>query len=193
MIAMESSKKFVGFSRARSAVSALSRWMCGSTKDGVVRRPPASISCVARSVSRGSIRWMRPSAMPISTRSAWCRRRALLTIRSMGSGADLGIQQRVEQVHEEGDEDVDDRRDEGEGHEGGVVLVLDGGDGVEAEAGPREDRLRDDDAADELAELEADHGEDRDRRVPERVLEHHARLGNALGARSTQVILVQDV
>src|SRR5688500_6086217 len=108
MIAMDSSKMFVEFSRARSAVSALSRWMCGSTKDGVVRRPPASISRVARSVRRGSIRWIRPSAMPMSTRSAWRRRRALLTIRSTGSGADLRIQQRVEQVHEEVDEYLDD-------------------------------------------------------------------------------------
>src|SRR2546427_5992956 len=155
---MDSSKRFVGFSRARSAVSALSRGMCGSTKDGVVRHPPASISRVAPPARRGSIRWMRPSAMPMSTRSAWWRRRALLTIRSMGSSADLWIQQRIEQVHEEVDEDVDDRRDERKGHEGGVVLVFDGGDGVEAEAGPRKDRLGDHDAPDELAELDADDG-----------------------------------
>src|SRR2546422_885691 len=134
MIAMYSWKRLVGSSRAGWAVSALSRGMCGSTKDGVVRPPPASISRVAPPARRGSIRWMRPSAMPMSTRAAWWRHRALLTIRSMGSGADLWIQQGGEQVHEEVDENVDDRRDEREGHEGGVVLVLDGG-GQEERAG----------------------------------------------------------
>src|SRR2546422_1884124 len=117
MIAMESSKKFVGFSRARSAVSALSRWMCGSTKDGVVRQPPASISRVARSARRGAILWMDPSAMPMSTRSGRWRSRALLTIRAMGSSAGLWVQQRVEQGHEGGGEDGDDRRDERKEHE----------------------------------------------------------------------------
>src|SRR2546427_10575851 len=165
---MDSSKRFVGFSRARSAVSALSRGMCGSTKDGVVRHPPASISRVAPPARRGSIRWMRPSAMPMSTRSAWWRHRALLTIRSMGSGADLWIQQGVEQVHEEVDENVDDRRDEREGHEGGGVLVLDGGDGIEPGAGRRGERLGGGDARHGLAELEAGGGEDRDGRGPER-------------------------
>src|SRR2546429_9761615 len=102
--------------------------MGGSTKDGVVRHPPASISRVAPPARRGSIRWMRPSAMPMSTRAAWGRHPALLTIRSMGSGADLWIQQGGEQGHEEGDEKVDDRRDEREGHYGGVGLRLDGRD-----------------------------------------------------------------
>jgi hypothetical protein len=49
MIAIESSKKLVAFSGARSAVSALSRWMCGSTNDGVVRQQVASISRMPRS------------------------------------------------------------------------------------------------------------------------------------------------
>ena len=36
--------RVAALSRARSAMRALSRWMCGSTNDGVVRRLTASIS-----------------------------------------------------------------------------------------------------------------------------------------------------
>src|SRR3989442_12708708 len=93
MIAMDSSKRFVGFSRARSAVSALSRWMRGSTKDGVVRHPPASISRVAPPARRGAIRRVGPPAMSESPRAAGWGGRALLTITFMGSGADLWVQQ----------------------------------------------------------------------------------------------------
>jgi hypothetical protein len=55
MMAIDSSKTLVGFSRARSAVRALSRWMWGSTNDGVVRRPAASTSSAAPAVMRGAI------------------------------------------------------------------------------------------------------------------------------------------
>src|SRR6266404_1625381 len=39
MMAMDSSKTLVGFSRARSAVRALSRWMWGSTNEGRGQAP----------------------------------------------------------------------------------------------------------------------------------------------------------
>src|SRR5215470_8760745 len=63
--------------------------MWGSTKEAVVRRPAASISSAALSTRWGAMRAMRPSAMPMSTSSAWSRRRARRTIRSMrGVGSD---------------------------------------------------------------------------------------------------------
>ena len=79
------------------------------------------------------------------------------------------------QVHQR----VDDRGEGDGGQHHGEVAVEQRLHGEPAEAGPREDRLGDDGAAEELARLEPGQRDDRDRRVAQRVLADHAALARA--------------
>ena len=63
------------------------------------------------------------------------------------------------------DEDEDHDQQQQAGLDDGVVAVADGGEHQRAEAGPGEDRLDDDGAAEQSAELEADRGHHRDQGV----------------------------
>ena len=62
-----------------------------------------------------------------------------------------------------------------------------------AHARTREHALRHDDAADERAGVDRDHGDERRRRAAQPVLPHDASLGEALGARGADVIAVELV
>ncbi|MNL36818.1 hypothetical protein D3C87_1589270 [compost metagenome] len=68
------------FQRGSPAVSVASRWICGSTKGGITRLPPASRSSgprVGASVCR-PILLIRPFSRCNSCNPSWLRRRALM-------------------------------------------------------------------------------------------------------------------
>src|SRR5581483_8606494 len=99
--------------------------------------------------------------------------------------------QAVAQIDEEVRDDVDERDDEDRSLEGGQVLVESGLDDVAADARPGEDRLREDGAAEERRELEAERRHDRDERVPEAVLQDDRARREALRARGADVVLLE--
>src|SRR5580693_5176577 len=104
-----------------------------------------------------------------------------------------GIEEGVAHVDEEIDDDVDSREDQCHALDDRVVAAEDGVDREPADAGNGEDRLRDDDAADQQRDAAADHGDDRDRRVAQRVADQHLALGKALGLRRADIVLAQHL
>src|SRR5262245_26905618 len=76
--------------------------------------------------------------------------------------ADARVDDRVERVDQEVDQHEDRRRDDEHGLDDGEVPEVDGVHDELPHAWPGEHRLGDDGAAEERADLEPDHGEDRD-------------------------------
>ena len=72
-----------------------------------------------------------------------------------------------------------------------VVARLDRGQQKPAEPGQREQALDDHRAAEDLDQDQADEGDERDRDVPQHVLEEHDTQRHALGDRGAHVVLVE--
>src|SRR5688500_5722469 len=106
---------------------------------------------------------------------------------------DPGIQERVGQVHEQVHHDEGERSEKGEALHLLVVARDDRVDAEGAEPGHGEQRLHHDGAPDEEAHLQPHHGDGRDERVLERVLEHDGPLAEALGARGGDVLGADDL
>src|SRR4029077_18092754 len=85
--------------------------------------------------------------------------------------ADAGVEQRVREI--DGEIDGDDARgdEQRDALHDGEVARGDGPEGQTPETGQREHRLQHDAAGQQLAELQAGHRDDRNQRVPERVLD----------------------
>ena len=83
--------------------------------------------------------------------------------------------------------------DDGDAHDRGIVEGPRGIDGIGADAGPGEDRLRQHRAGDEIGEGEADHRQGRDQRIAQRMIEQHAQLPRSLGPSHQHVILAQHI
>src|SRR5207244_275451 len=104
-----------------------------------------------------------------------------------------GVEIRVQDVHDEIDEDERRGQKEDRRLHDRIVAVV---DGLHAEAShprPRKDRLRDDRAAQQRAQLDSDDGHDGNRGVLEGVLPHDGRIAHALGASGPDEILAQDI
>src|SRR5213594_1032710 len=107
--------------------------------------------------------------------------------------ANAGIDDGIERVHGQVDEDDGADHDEVDALDHGIVAL---GDGLEEEApkpGQPEDRLDDDGAAEDLRDLDAEHGEHGDEGVLQAVLEDHGALAEPLGPRCADVILAQHL
>ncbi len=107
--------------------------------------------------------------------------------------ADGRVDEAVEHVHHQVDEDELQREKQHQRLDDGVVAHGHGVHQQAAEAGPVEDRLHHDRAAQQKAELQAHHGDDRDERVAQAVLEHHGALVEALGARGAHEVLLHHL
>ena len=83
--------------------------------------------------------------------------------------------------------------DQDDGLDDQVVVVLDRIDDVAADAGPGEDRLRDDGAGEQTADLEADDRRDRQPCVAHDVARVDALVGQPLGSCRPDIVLVGDV
>src|SRR5262245_1834829 len=107
--------------------------------------------------------------------------------------ADAGIEVPVEEIDGEVD-DHEENRDEEDGALGhGIVALVDRPEHETAHAGEREHFLDDHRAAQEDAGLEPGHGDHRDERVLERVLQDHAPPGQTLGGSRAHVLRAQHV
>src|SRR2546426_10781316 len=94
---------------------------------------------------------------------------------------DAGIEDGIERVHGEIDENDRGDDDEVDALDDRIVAL---GDRLEEEApkpGQPEDRLDDDGAAEDLRDLDAEHGEHGDEGVLQAVLEDHGALAEPLG------------
>src|SRR5882672_10345971 len=100
------------------------------------------------------------------------------------TGTETGIEDAIEDIDEEIHDDEDHGRQEDRALHDRIVAVVDRVDGESADAGPGEDGLRDHGAGEELTELQARDGDDRERGIAQRVLHHDEQLGHSLGARS---------
>ena len=74
-----------------------------------------------------------------------------------------------------------------------VVALVDGVEEEPAHARQAEDLLEDHGAAEDLGDLDAEHGDDGDDRVLEAVLGHHHALAEPLGPGGAHVVLAQHL
>src|SRR4030095_8734241 len=145
--------------------------------------------------SRGASHGASTASTAMMTTRPSPKRAALLrrNIRTTSVIADARIEDGVEEIHGEIDQ-----------HEGGgdekhpalyqrIVAGLDSPHHHGAEPRPREDRLGEDGAAQEEADLHAEHGDDGVDGVLEHVAGNHRTLGQALGARRAHVVLADDL
>src|SRR5215470_346843 len=112
---------------------------------------------------------------------------------SGGAGSGPRVDRQVEEVDREGGHDDGDRADEDDSEHDRQIDVQDREHGLAAEAGPGEDGLDDDGAAEERAEVDAGVGHDRQERVAQAVLDDDGEWADTLGARGANVVLAEDV
>src|SRR2546430_2657088 len=111
-----------------------------------------------------------------------------------GSAAsEAGIENRIEEIHDEVQDHEGGREQQNHPLDHGVVTLEDRVEQEPPDAGQREDVLDDDDAAHDVAELGAGDRDDGDQRVAERVVEGHPALGQPLGAGRADVLAAEDV
>src|SRR5688572_32670536 len=137
------------------------------------RAPARMISpSIAQALTKSGLRAARPSP----TRSATSEPR---------------VERRVEQIDAEIEQHEDPAEQQDHALDDGIVALEDRVEQQPADTGQREDVLDHDNAADDVAELDAGHGDDGDERVAQRVAERHLALGQALGSRGTHVLAAE--
>src|SRR5262249_7212757 len=97
-------------------------------------------------------------------------------------GADAGIDDPDDQIDDEIHADDEQRQQDDGALDDREILIANRIDCERGDAGPGEDGLGDDGAAQQLTELQAEYGDDGNARVAERVLDDDRGLGEALGA-----------
>src|SRR6185503_11485781 len=158
---------------------ALSRWpKLGRTGSDSVR---SGAHTLARTTAS---RIAPPTTTSGFQRTNWITRRSAI--------ADARVDHRVERVDQQVDGHEDGGGDDQNGLYHGEVPEVDRVHDQLPHARPREDRLRDHRAAEERADLEPDHGQHRNGRVPERMAEDHDPLGESLGPAGPDVVAAQD-
>src|SRR5438045_1211286 len=106
-----------------------------------------------------------------------------------GSGAlDARVDEGVEDVGEEAAEDDEDGGQRGQAHQNRVVALGDRLDGETAHAGPLEDLLGDDGAAEEVGQGRPEQGDDRQQAVAQDVAGDDDALGEALGPSGSDIV-----
>src|ERR671921_170852 len=99
------------------------------------------------------------------------------------------VEEGVDDVHQEVHEDDGQRRDQDGALHDRQVALLDRVEGQAPDARDVEDGLREDRAAEQDAEVEAEDGDDRGDRGAQAVLEHDLPLVEPLGAGGADVVL----
>ena len=105
--------------------------------------------------------------------------------------ADARVEQRVAEIDQQVDDDIDRRENEDQTLHDRIVAAQDGIGGQAAEAGDVEDRFRDHHAAEQRGDADADDGDDRHRGILQRMANDDAPRRDALGGGSADVILGQ--
>src|SRR5216683_4374049 len=99
----------------------------------------------------------------------------------MASVPDTRVEVRIACVHREVHQDHHGDDHEIDALDDGIVTLVDGVEEKAPHAGQPEDRLEDHRAPEDLRDLDAEDGDDRDERVLEAVLEHDGALAHPLG------------
>src|SRR5215813_11765494 len=107
--------------------------------------------------------------------------------------ADARVDERVEEIHAQVDQHIGRGGDEDHALHYRIVAPENGRDDEAAQSRDVEDDLRDDGPADQHSSGDADHGDHGHQRVAERVLPRHHALGQALGPRGADVVLLQHL
>src|SRR6266571_6506483 len=141
-------------------------------------------SCVCRSSAKIAVTIIARITAPPAAPSGFFRAKRARTVHVPARGrapagttisagltaiADPRVEDAVQHVHEQVGEDHDDGDEHDEVLDDGIVAPEDRLDQEPRDAGQVEDGLRDDEAADEKRELDADDGDDREQGVLERV------------------------
>ena len=113
------------------------------------------------------------------------------TVAVLTSVPHAGVEDDVEDVHQEEVEDVDGGGVEDEPLDGGVVGGGDGVEDVAAETGPGEDVFDEDDTAEEVAVDDGGHRQQREDGVEEGVAEDDGPLGETEGAGGAGLVGVE--
>src|SRR5215212_7429989 len=134
-------------------------------------RTTRPVSASGARSSRRSTRLRRGALTPVGGRSATAASTVVMLApsRRFSGDADAWVDDRVEQVHEQVDDDVRRRRHQHDSLDHRVVALEDRVDRQLAEAGQTEDPFGDDGAGDQRAELQADDRDDDDQAVAQGV------------------------
>src|SRR5258705_8716896 len=124
----------------------------------------------------GSRRWSAMTAETIGARAM------------SGGGTDPGVEEAIRHVHEQIREHVGDGGEQDDPLHQRIVLRKDRVDRELPDALSCEDGLDDHAPGEEAAQLQADHGHDRDERIAHRVAEHHGAPRQPLCARGADVL-----
>src|SRR5262249_51867584 len=111
--------------------------------------------------------------------------------RSASAIADPWVHVGVDQVHDEVRQHEEEAHEEDRPLDDGVVALKDGPEDEPSHPRKGEDLLGHDDTAEEVADLDAGHRDERDQAVLEGMAPDHARLRHALGPRRANVVLPQ--
>src|SRR5712691_9470659 len=106
---------------------------------------------------------------------------------------ETGVEEAIADIHTQVEEHDRGPADEKNALQERIVALGDRAQHEAAHAGQREDLLDHDGPAEQVAELEPDEGDDRDERVPQRVVADYAALAEALGPRGPHVVLGEDL
>src|SRR5437879_408540 len=106
---------------------------------------------------------------------------------------DARIEDGIERVHRQVDQDDGGDDDEVDALDDRIVALGDRLEEETPEAGQAEDGLDDHGAAEDLRDLDAEHGQHRDEGVLQAVLEHDGPLAQPLGPRGADVVLTQHL
>src|SRR6266478_2026187 len=135
-----------------------------------------------------------PAMTATMASKAAAARRLRLTVRPSASLIpDPRVEIRVEDVHGQVHEHEGARDHEHAPLHEGDIARQDALDHERPHSGPGEHGFRQHRAAEQIAGLDADHGDDRDERVLERVAHDHRPFGRALGARGPDVVLAEHL
>src|ERR1043166_526632 len=104
---------------------------------------------------------------------------------------DAGVEDGIERVHSQVDQDDGGDDDEVDALDDRIVALADRLEEEAPESGQAEDGLDDHGPAEDLRDLDAEHGQHGDEGVLQAVLEHDGALAEPLGPRGADVILAQ--
>src|SRR5712691_7530138 len=158
---------------------------------GLMRAPRmvSSVACGAMRSAKTAITSMATTMTAPKAPSGF--RRANRT--SAGLVADAGIEDGIERVHGQIHEDDGGHDDEVDALDDGIVALGDRLEEEAAHAGQPKDRLDDDGTAEDLRDLDAEHGEDGNEGVLQAMLEHDGPFAEPLRPGGAHVVLPQHL
>src|SRR6266542_603393 len=162
--------------------------------DGPVSAPSRCCLSASRGASQGPRAAIDTNSATMTSPATAARlRRNRRQAARPGLVLDPGVGINVEDVGDEVHEHRDERHQQDRALDHGKVPHADRFHEQPADPGEREDGLHQHGAGEDEPELQGHHRDDGQERVPQRVAQHDQRLGDALGPRRPDVVLLQHV